>query len=82
MQTNLKTKLLNALKNNKLNPEILGERKWYNYFIQVNELVWSRNLWDGYEIHIYSNEYKSEHLGSFRLGYDYCSQPCFLEQNN
>lgn len=81
MQTNLKTKLLNALKSNKLNPKILGERKWYNYFIQVNELVWSRNLWNGYEIYVYSNEYKSEHLGSFWLGYDYYSIP-FIKQNN
>ncbi|MEO8255042.1 MAG: hypothetical protein ABI554_11710 [Flavobacterium sp.] len=81
MQISLKNKLLNALKSNKLNPEILGERNWYNYFIQINELVWSRNLWNGYETHVYSDEYKSEHLGSFRLGYDYCSKP-FLEQNN
>lgn len=81
MQVNLKTKLLNALKSNKLNPEILGERKWCNYFIQVNELVWARNLWNGYEIHIYSDKYKSEHLGGFWLGYDYYSKP-FLQHNN
>jgi hypothetical protein len=64
---NIETKILKAIDTNKLNPEILGERKWYNYFISVNKLVWSRNLWDGYEIHVYSNEYKTLHLGTFKI---------------
>ena len=64
---NIETKILKALEVNKLNPEILGERKWYNYFISVNKLVWSRNLWDGYEIHIYSDEYKTLHLGTVKI---------------
>ena len=34
----LQTKILTALKTNKLNPTKLGERKWYNYFISVDEL--------------------------------------------
>jgi hypothetical protein len=64
---NIETKILKALEVNKLNPEILGERKWYNYFISVNKLVWARNLWDGYEIHVYSDEYKTSHLGIFKI---------------
>ena len=77
----LETKILKAIKTNKLNPEILGERKWYNYFISVNELVWTRNLWNGYSIDIYSNESKSEHLGNYWLGFDYYSKP-FLKNPN
>jgi len=66
----LQTKILNALKSNKLNPAKLGERKWYNYFISVDELVWARNFIDGYLIHIYSDEHKSEHLATYTLIYD------------
>ncbi|TDE45536.1 hypothetical protein E0I26_06200 [Flavobacterium rhamnosiphilum] len=61
---NIETKILNAIKANRLNPSILGERKWYNYFIAVNELVWSRNLKEGYEIHVYDDNSKSEHLAT------------------
>lgn len=64
---NIETKILKAIDTNKLNPEILGERKWYNYFISVNKLVWFRNLWDSYEIHVYSDEYKTLHLGTFKI---------------
>lgn len=60
-------KILKAIKNNKLNPQILGDRKWYNYFISVNKLVWSRNLWDGYEINVYSDECKSLHLRTIKI---------------
>ena len=68
--TNLQIKILNALKTNKLNPTKLGERKWYNYFISVDELIWARNFIDGYLIHIYSDEYKTEHLATYILTYD------------
>ena len=67
----LQTKILNALKTNKLNPTKLGERKWYNYFISVDELIWARNFIDGYLIHIYSDEYKTEHLATYILTYDF-----------
>lgn len=59
---NIEAKILKAVETNKLNPSILGERNWYNYFISVSELVWLRNLKDGYEIHVYNNSSKSEHL--------------------
>ena len=66
----LQTKILNALKTNKFNPNNLEERNWYNYFISVDELIWARNFIDGYLIHLYSNEDKSEHLASYTLTYD------------
>jgi hypothetical protein len=55
--TNIEIQILKALKTNKLNPQILGERKWYNYFIRVTELVWSNNIHDGYKIEVYNEKY-------------------------
>lgn len=66
----LQSKILKALKTNKLNPNKIGERQWYNYFISVGELVWARNFIDGYLIHIYSDEFKTEHLATYTLTYD------------
>ena len=56
----LQTKILNALKTNKFNPNKTGERKRYNYLIRITKLVWARNNQDGYLIDVYSNEYKNE----------------------
>jgi hypothetical protein len=64
---NLQAKILTAVKTNKLNPTKLGERKWYKYFISVDELIWARNFVDGYLIDIYSDEYKTEHLATYTL---------------
>ena len=66
----IQSKILTALKTNKLNPTKLGERKWYNYFISVDELFWARNFVDGYLIDIYSDEYKKDHLATYTLTYD------------
>lgn len=63
---NLEQKILNAIKTNKLNPEILGERKWYHYFIRITELVWSRNNHDGYLIEVYTEKW-GEHLASVTI---------------
>lgn len=60
---NIESKILKAINSNKLNPTILGERKWYNYFIRVTELVWSRNFHDGYKIEVYDEKY-GNHLVS------------------
>lgn len=49
---------MKTLKTNKLNPEILRERNWYDYFIRVTEMVWNRNNYEGYQIEIYSNSLK------------------------
>lgn len=75
----LQTKILNSIKNKKLNPKILGERKWYNYFISIDGLVWARNFIDGYLIHIYSDRYKSEHLATYTLTYDYIKKKDVLQ---
>jgi hypothetical protein len=44
----LQSKILSALKTNKLNPNKIEERQWYKYFISIKELVWARNFIDGY----------------------------------
>lgn len=62
----LEIKIHRAIENNKLNPEILGERKWYKYFIRITELVWCRNFHDGYLIEVYTEKYGS-HLGSITI---------------
>ncbi|MFN8326522.1 MAG: hypothetical protein U0T80_12390 [Flavobacteriaceae bacterium] len=77
----LQTKILTALKTNKLNPNKLGERKWYNYFISVTELVWARNFVDGYCINIYSDEYKTEHLATYTSLYDIFKNEDVLQVN-
>ena len=77
----LQTKILTALKTNKLNPTKLGERNWYNYFISINELVWVRNFVNGYLIHIYSDKYKTEHLATYTLSYDIFKNEDVLQIN-
>ena len=75
----LQSKILTALKTNKLNPTKLGERKWYKYFISINELVWARNFVDGYLIDIYSDDYKTKHLATFILTYDFIKNENILD---
>ncbi len=63
----LQTKILNALKTKKFNPNKLGERKWNDYFISVAELVGERNNHDGYKIAIYSDNTKTEYLTTLKV---------------
>ena len=58
---NIQDKIKRALKTNKLNPVITGERNWYKYFIRTTELIWARNLQEGYKIEVYSEQY-GKHL--------------------
>lgn len=62
----IELKIHKAIQTKKLNPEILGERKWYNYFIRITELVWSRNLIDGYLIEVY-DEKQGNHLATITI---------------
>ncbi|TAF76154.1 MAG: hypothetical protein EAZ53_04455 [Bacteroidetes bacterium] len=62
----IEAKILKSVETNKLNPTILGERKWYNYFIRVTELVWNRNFHDGYLIEVYNKKY-GRHLCSVTI---------------
>jgi hypothetical protein len=62
----IEEKIKRAIETNKLNLKILGERYWYNYFIRTTELVWSRNLHDGYKIEVYIEKY-SEHLATITI---------------
>lgn len=63
----LEDKILKAINTNKLNPEILGERNWYNYFIRVTELVWTRNNYNGYLIEVYTDNSKRDHLATVKI---------------
>ena len=58
---NIEEKIRKAIKTNRLNPEKLGERNWYQYFIRISELIWLRNNHDGYKIEVYS-EKNGNHL--------------------
>ncbi|MCL2436048.1 MAG: hypothetical protein FWD09_07955 [Lentimicrobiaceae bacterium] len=62
----IEEKIKRAIKTNKLNPEILGERLWYNYFVRITELVWKRNFHDGYKIEVYTEKY-GEHLATVKV---------------
>lgn len=62
----LESKILKAIETNKLNPEILGERNWYNYFIRISELIWGRNFQNGYLIEVYDEKY-GNHLTSVTI---------------
>lgn len=67
MSLKIESKIRKSLKTNKLNPKILGERNWYNYFIRVTELVWARNNYDGYQIEVYSDNSKRDHLVTIKI---------------
>jgi hypothetical protein len=66
MKKTLEEKIKRAVETNKLNPEILGERLWYGYFIRTTELVWARNFYDGYQIEVYTQKY-GEHLATITI---------------
>ncbi len=53
---NIQAKIRRAIDMGNLNPEILGRRRWHHYIIESRELVWARNLWDGYDVHVYEND--------------------------
>lgn len=61
----VEAEILRAVKTNRLNPEILGKRKWHNYLLRVSELVWSTNLYDGYLIEVFNKDKK--HLCSLKV---------------
>lgn len=61
MINKIEEKIKQAILTNKLNPEILGERNWYQYFIRVTEMIWARNNHDGYKIEVYAKQY-GDHL--------------------
>ena len=48
-------KIFNSIEKNRLKL-IEWKRKWYNYIISIQELVWSRNFKDGFIIDIYDLE--------------------------
>lgn len=48
----LQEKFIKAIDNGRIKLEP-WKRDWYNYIIDIQELVWWRNLIDGYNIYIY-----------------------------
>jgi hypothetical protein len=66
MSTKIESKIRKSIECNKLNPTILGERNWNNYYIRTTKLVWSRNLMDGYLIEVYDEKY-GNHLASLTI---------------
>ena len=62
----IEEKVRRAIETNKLNPEILGGRCWYGYFIRTTELIWAKNLHDGYKIEVYSEKY-GNHLATVKI---------------
>ncbi|MDR2065368.1 MAG: hypothetical protein LBP85_06650 [Prevotellaceae bacterium] len=83
MRKTLEEKLRYAVENDKLKYEkFFGKGcKWYNYYLEIWELVWARNLRDGYQIFVYDSENKQEHYGTFLVDYvptlngGYCLYP-------
>ncbi|MDR1984267.1 MAG: hypothetical protein LBQ28_05525 [Prevotellaceae bacterium] len=69
----LEEKIQRALYTNKLNPaKYTGKgKRWYNYYVEAYELVWARNFRDGYEIMVYENEEKREHLATVMVDYGF-----------
>jgi hypothetical protein len=62
----IESKIKRAIETNKLNPEILGERNWFKYFIRITELTWKRNNHNGYKIEVYNEKY-GDHLASITI---------------
>ena len=71
MKKSLEEKMKYAVENQKLNYEKYFGRgcKWYHYYLEIWELVWARNLRDGYKIHVYDSEERREHYGTFLVDY-------------
>ncbi|MDQ7009154.1 MAG: hypothetical protein Q9M94_02590 [Candidatus Gracilibacteria bacterium] len=49
---NLKQKFTKAINSGRLKLEG-GKKNWYNYILDIQELVWSRNFIDGYNIYLF-----------------------------
>ena len=62
MSINLDRKIKSLIQKNGLKLKA-GERHWWGYFIRITELVWARNLWDGYQIEVYTEKY-GKHLST------------------
>lgn len=47
-----------------------GKRKWRKYILDIQELVWARNLSDGYQMSVYmiNSHGHEEHIGDINNG--------------
>jgi len=80
MKKSLEEKLKNAVENDRLNyKKYLGKGcKWYNYYLEIWELIWARNLCDGYKIHVYDSVDRKEHYGTFIVDYVPAEKGCWF----
>ena len=53
-------------------PENGGDKEWRGYKLSVENLVWARNYYDGYNVHVYIVDKKDyqEHIGTFNIDYN------------
>ncbi len=49
----IEEKIKSAVDSGRLNLNKFGWRKWHKYYINTMELVWARNMHDGYQIDVY-----------------------------
>lgn len=63
MQT-ISQKILKSLNNWRLNP-VEWTKKWYNYNLSIQNFVWSRNIFDGYNIDVY--DWENNFLDSVKI---------------
>lgn len=65
---NYQTYFKKAIESNQLKL-VEGRRQWRKFNLDISELIWARNFFDGYLIHVYDLDYK--HLCSLKVGWEY-----------
>lgn len=68
MQKNYQQYIEKAIKNNQLKIES-GQRHWRKYFLNITKLFWERNLIDGCQVDIFTDETKRSFLESITIDY-------------
>jgi len=65
---NYQTYFEKAIENNQLKLEE-GKRQWRKFNLDISELIWARNFFNGWLIHVYDLDY--HHLCSLKIGWEY-----------
>jgi len=68
--TNYQSYFEKAIENNQLKL-VGGKKQWRKFNLDITELVWVRNFFDGYLMHVYNLDY--QHLCSVKIGWDFVS---------
>lgn len=56
MKKDIPQKILSAIDSGRLKLEP-WKKSWYSYMLDIQELVWSRNLIDGFDIYVYDRDW-------------------------